>query len=102
MGHTPPPEAEGELRVVDIRGEDRLAMAGDIGLTWSSNGERIIAATEYGVVLIWSASTGELERHIDLGTHIEYVKQVILSPNDEWIVVVGDSKLTSWDAPKDA
>lgn len=99
-GHTPPPEASGELRVVDVRGDDRFAMAGDVEMVWSSDGERIIAATNDGV-LIWRASTGELERHIDFGTRLEAVRQVLLSPDETWIVVVGRVK-PRWDKPPDA
>ncbi len=99
-GHTPPPEASGELRVVDVRGDDRFAMAGDVEMVWSSDGERIIAATNDGI-LFWSASTGELERHIDFETRLEAVQQILLSPDETWIVVVGRVKPT-WDKPAEA
>lgn len=87
-GQTPPPEAEGELGVVDVRGDDRFAMRGYVAFTWSSDGERIVSATQEGV-LFWSASTGVLERRIDLGTRLERVHKVVMSPDDQWLAVVG-------------
>ncbi len=87
-GNTPAPEAEGEFAIADVRGDDRFAMAGRAVFGWSSDGEQILAATTDSV-LIWRASTGELERRIELGVRLYGPAQVIMSPDSKWIAVAG-------------
>lgn len=86
-GQTPAPTTEGELELVDMRGEDRLAIDGSVAFTWSSDGEKLVSASNDGV-LLWNAATGTLERRIELPTRIETPGHVVMSPDDQWIAFV--------------
>jgi WD40 repeat protein len=91
-GRTPLPVAEGELALLDVRGDDRLAFAGAFVATWSGDGERLVTAIEDSV-LIWSVHTGELERRLDLGSPLRQLSHVVVSPDGAWIAVSGDASL---------
>lgn len=101
-GDTPPPLAEGELALLDVRGDDRLAFAGPFVATWSSDGEHLVTATEDSV-LSWSVRTGKLESRIDLATSTLQPAHVAISPDGAWIAVSGhvdrqggSSAATAW------
>ncbi|UQA63078.1 YgiT-type zinc finger protein [Polyangium aurulentum] len=89
-GRTPPPVAQGELALLEVRGDDRLGFVGHFVSAWSSDGERLITATEHGI-LIWKTRTGELERILDLGALIP--QAVVLSPDEQWIAVSGSTSV---------
>jgi WD40-like Beta Propeller Repeat len=91
VGQTPLPTTEGELSLVDVRGDDRLAIDGGAMFTWSNDGEKIVSGSEHGV-MIWSAVTGVMERHIPIPNEIEHPQRVILSPDGQWIVFVAYMK----------
>lgn len=101
VGHTPPPSAEGELSLSDVRGDDRFAIAGYAAFAWSSDGERVISATKDGL-LLWSAAKGELLRHIKLDARIERPDRIVMSPDDQWIAFTADippnSQSKAWEA----
>ncbi len=83
-GNTPKPMTEGEIELVDVRGDDRLAIHGAVAFTWSSDGEKLVSASNDGV-LLWNAATGVMERRIELPTRIEGPTRVVMSPDDQWI-----------------
>jgi len=83
MGQTPLPTAEGELSLVDVRGDDRLAIDGGVVFSWTNDGEKIISGSNDGL-RIWNASTGVMERHIAIPVGvIENPWRVILSPDEQ-------------------
>ncbi|HRI67028.1 MAG TPA: WD40 repeat domain-containing protein, partial [Polyangium sp.] len=86
-GQTPFPTAEGELALLDVRGDDRLTINGYVAFNWSTDGEKLISASNDGV-LIWNAATGVLERRIPIPTRIESPVRVVLSPDEKWIAFV--------------
>lgn len=86
-GNTPQPTTEGELDLVDVRGDDRLAINGYVVFTWSNDGEKLVSASNDGVVF-WNAATGVLERRIELPTRFETPVRVVMSPDDQWIAFV--------------
>lgn len=86
-GQTPPPTTEGELAVLDVRGDDRLAVQGYVSFTWSPDGEKLISGSQDGV-MIWSASTGVLEKRIPLPRRIESPLRLEVSPDGQWIAFV--------------
>jgi len=86
-GQTPAPTTEGEIELVDIRGDDRLAIDGYVAFTWSSDGEKLVSASNDGVIL-WNAATGVLERRIELPTRFETPVRIVMSPDDQWIAFV--------------
>jgi WD40 repeat protein len=89
-GGTPLPTTEGDLALLDVRGDDRLGFVGPFVATWSADGEHLITAT-LDSVLLWSVRTGALERRLDLGTRLDGVRRVVVSPDDSLIAVSGDS-----------
>ena len=97
-GHTPPPVADGELAILDVRGDDRLVFTGSFLATWSSDGERLVTADEKGV-LLWTVRTGDLERRLDLGARPLQLRHIVISPDDAWIAVSGDSP-RPWGSPE--
>jgi hypothetical protein len=87
-GHTALPTAEGELELVDVRGDDRLAVVGDAAFAWSPDGAHLLSATK-SAVLIWNASTGVLVRAVALPPSLARTTNVQQSPDGEWIAVGG-------------
>ncbi len=88
-GHTPLPSASGELSLAQVRGDDRFTLQGYVLFAWSTNGQQVISATQDGI-LIWSAQSGVLLQHIELGARIFRPSRLLVSPDDEWIALVAD------------
>ncbi len=86
-GQTPPPTTEGEITLLDVRGDDRLALQGHVAFTWSPDGEKLISGSQDGV-MIWSAATGVLEKRIPLPRRIENPLRLEVSPDGQWIAFV--------------
>lgn len=88
LGQTPLPTTEGEVHLLDVRGDDRLSIEGGAAFAWSRDGEKIISGARDGVA-IWNATTGVLERHLALPKEtIENPLRVIVSPDEQWLVLM--------------
>ncbi|MDO9022294.1 MAG: WD40 repeat domain-containing protein [Deltaproteobacteria bacterium] len=98
--HTPAPVAEGALSLVDLRGDDRLAVAEGFAVAWSPDGERLYTATR-AAVLVWGARSGALEATWPLGAPMDSVRRVVVSPDGASIGVAGVHRPrgSSADAP---
>ncbi len=77
---TPLPVAEGALSLVDLRGDDRLAVAHGFAAAWSPDGERLYTATP-AAVLVWNTRSGALEASWSLAAPMDSVRQVVVSPD---------------------
>lgn len=86
-GQTPAPTTEGELVLLDVRGDDRLALQGYVAFTWSPDGEKLISGSQDGV-LIWNAATGVLEKRIPIPKRIEHPVRLEVSPDGRWVAMV--------------
>lgn len=87
MGQTSLPTVEGELSVLEVRGDDRLAIDGGVMFAWFSDGEKFVSGSKHGA-MIWNASTGVLERRIPIPGAIEHAWRVLISPDDQWIAFI--------------
>lgn len=98
--HTPAPVAEGALSLVELRGDDRLAVADGFATAWSPDGERLYTATR-AAVLVWGTRSGALEATWPLGAPMDSVRRVVVSPDGESVGVVGALRPpgSSADAP---
>jgi WD40 repeat protein len=98
--HTPAPVAEGALSLVDLRGDDRLAVADGFATAWSADGEHLYTATRTAV-LVWGTRSGALEATRPLGAPMDSVRRVVVSPDGASIGVAGVNRPhgSSADAP---
>jgi WD40 repeat protein len=87
-GRTPPPVADGALRFVEQRGDDRVAIAEDFIATWSPDGAHLYTATR-GAVRVWAVPSGVLEATWPLGAPVERLHAVAASADGAFIGVVG-------------
>ncbi len=87
-GRTPPPTAEGALALVDLRGDDRLAVVGGFSTGWSPDGERVYTVTRTAV-LAWGTRSGALEASWPLAAPVSSAQQVLVSPDGTSIGIGG-------------
>lgn len=98
-GETPAPVAEGALSVVEVRGDDRLALVGRFATAWSPDGASLYTATGDGVVE-WRTADAHFVRTISLGEPVESIDDVAASPDGAWLAARGrrprENTLTLW------
>ncbi len=88
------PRTEGELELVDVRGEPRLTVDRSAIPAWSRDGA-FLATADRTAVTVWRANDGALADVLTYPAGPLSVTSIAISPDRRWIVVDGTHETSS-------